>query len=475
MRLLTALFLLVFYGLLSGSMIGQHSKNYELQSKPETLSLKDTYSYTSADSMFRVAPVSSYTNSADFIFSSIKKALNNEQLPENKEVWNLMLQLEPYRKNVEALEKTEEIAKQVALEIRRFIRQNNVGLKATDAKKATLLYHKRDLNGFMEKSRSLLLHDPGNLDIRNNLALALMHSNYDLFAFLELKTILETDSSYLMAWLNITTVYERLGMRDAAQSTAFRLLAKPLLPDALHEQVVFNAAWYYYIQGKYAQADSLLAKSGNIIPAANSKKFALHQLCKQSILEQFTNQPFINIGTLGKFGYSIKGTFSSLYLCITAFLFVTCFIILFVRYIQEDYSVRKLFLWFLASIAFLALVDFIAWGFPVFENRIFYFSGGLMGRLGLNIEADFFNGWIIASTIAILVILIIIGTSFLDFKDSVGHFFLQLSLVSLILGIFHLLVWGIPTALNYGYLIGYSLLPFIILVALGILAMVFSN
>jgi hypothetical protein len=117
----------------------------------------------------------------------------------------------------------------------------------------------------------------GHYDARNNLALAQLHLGNDLTAEMELLILKQLNDSYVPAAVNLTVVYERLGLeqkaRDLAEQAAHAGSDVP--------QAVFNAAWFKDLAGSHTEALALLtplAARDNMPPSVKSYRELLEKV-----------------------------------------------------------------------------------------------------------------------------------------------------------------------------------------------------
>ena len=388
----TAYKLLVIFICLFYSLTAEAQKKVNEYQKETTsdFSFNDVHSFKSADSMYLIADTLPYSSSADLVFKTITQYIDNGRLIEKDEVWNELLKLEPYRMNPMAIDKVNIIAKKLSVLIKDSRLKFKGNLSVHDAKKHSALYTESSLDVFIKDGRGLLCRFPNNLDIRNNVALALIHKNKDLCALLELETIRNLEPLHIPALINLTVLYERLGRRVDAEMLANQLLRMQKTSDFELPQIIHNASWFMFMRENYFKADSLLTEMG----MSDMRKYQNSQNLKQ---------------------LSEK------------------------RYRQE---------------------------MPFYKT-------GIMGKIGLELEKDFFRWYFIVATILIIGIFFLVLNTL--FKSAEINFFLQLLFLCFILAIFYLLAWGFPASDNWFYFAGYSLLPFLLTIAIGLIWGIFSS
>lgn len=370
--------------------------------KTETISdfsFKDAHAFKSADSMYLVADTLPYSSLVSIKLKALKQSIKNSKFLEKDEVWNELIGLEPYRMNPAMAVEVNSLSKLLAGLIEKSEFRFFKSISLNDSKKFSSLYKSGDFEAFIKEGRELLLKFPRNSDIRNNVALALMHTNRDLCAWVELETIRRIDSLHKPALINLTVVYERLGKRKDAEKLANQLLTFSTKAGIKSPQIIYNAAWYLNLQESYLQVDSLLSGISSLNLTKHNNIQSLKELRHKEILENLRKRPFFEAGIMGRFGFQIINDFYSWY-----FIIATIFVVA-------------------ISILFLVLYD------KKRESRK---------------------------------------------KGSGFNFFVQLLILSFIMAIAYLMAWGFPTSEIWYYFAGYSLLPFLIIIALLLVYVIFS-
>jgi hypothetical protein len=298
--------------ILSGLITYAQDENFE--KKEISVNIRDPFAYDRADSMYSVRDTLVYDAAAGKLISSISRNINRGFSVEESLIWIDLMKLEPYRKNKEVQIFIEKISKTIGKNIKlrsRYPADLNQSIAVSTK------YKEKEFQTVTEIAREVLITDPLNLDVRNNLALAQMHLNNDLTSQLELLVLAETDSNYVPAHINLSVVYERLGKSKEAEYIAFNLLKKHSdIPS-----VVFNAIWYYNLNGDYKTADSLITASSEnkeysqykVSGAGGRNKYeSFFELNKKQMLypelikerEIIKKAQLLEVGFLDKIGWS---------------------------------------------------------------------------------------------------------------------------------------------------------------------------
>jgi tetratricopeptide (TPR) repeat protein len=352
--------------------VNVNSQNdYKLEDKTTKIfSLDDYHAFKRADSLYIQADTLPYSYRADASEKAILQYFKSSRLLEKDEVWKELLKLEPYRKDPRMVTKINNIADQLKATITFSNTFYLNRISGPEAKKFSALYKTVDFETFINEGRILLLRDPLNSDIRNNVALALMHANKDLCACVELETIRRLDSLHIPALINLTVVYERLGRREDAQKLANQLLKIQEQYNLKNPKLNYNAAWLMYIDGKNAQADSLLSRIRAKDITGNENIKSLKKLNKKGIEKYMKQLPIFEFGIMGKLGYEVKNDFFSWYFIIASIIFLVALIIFMIVRMNRQNS--NLFLLLLFCCFILALVYIIAWGLPTAETWYYF-------------------------------------------------------------------------------------------------------
>jgi tetratricopeptide (TPR) repeat protein len=282
--------------------ISNVTAQYETESTTD-FSFKDVFSFTTADSMYMVADTLPYSSNTTKIIKLINRNINYGNLLETNRVWNELLKLEPYRMHPKMEGEVSNIVEKytalVEKKKQRF--QNPISIK--EIKESSSFYSDGDFETFIDLGRKLLVRDPYNSDIRSNLALALMHSNKDLCAWIELETVRKFDSLHIPALINLTVVYERLGMREDAENLANHILDLHYTSFYNFPQTIYNVAWFYFSREQYLKVDSILSRIEYGQDKIYPNILNLKKLNHLQIREYLKGQSILDVGIIGKLGY----------------------------------------------------------------------------------------------------------------------------------------------------------------------------
>jgi hypothetical protein len=251
------------------------TRNHQAQ---ELSVLRDKFAFKTAAEMYAVADTLPFDTYAADLIRQIDGAIADSAVIEHPDVWRRLVKLEPYRK-------TPEVQQALA----RWVKTCQIMQIGSETDLQSSDYLKGNWGAFIQRSRFHLFNSDIKGDdkykksirfrqneflIRNNLALALMHQNLDLCAQTELEIVFSANESslmgipdwnmgyrsvnasttsvpldsikrfisvYLPAMINLTVVYERLGMTEKAALLA----QKTQEYSDLEPLTNFNAAWYY--------------------------------------------------------------------------------------------------------------------------------------------------------------------------------------------------------------------------------------
>jgi membrane-associated HD superfamily phosphohydrolase len=132
----------------------------------------------------------------------------------------------------------------------------------------------------------------------------------------------------------------------------------------------YNAAWLMYMDGKNAQADSLLSRIRAKDISGNENIKSLKKLNKTGIEKYMKQLPIFEFGIMGRLGYVVKNDFFSWYFIIASIITLVVLIILMIVRMSDQNS--NLFLLLLFCCIILALVYIIAWGLPAAETWYYF-------------------------------------------------------------------------------------------------------
>ena len=214
---------------------------------------RDAIEFGTYEQMVNTAPTKPFDIRAELLIEFVDARILDGGEPEDNDVWEALLAMTPYRKTKEVQDALTKWALLVAKRISNAQVQSKES--GTSLKTAAAAYKKLDFSRSAVIYVNVLRKQPGNLDVRNDLALVCMHQCNDPAAMLELQITVEVKRDYLPGLINLTVVFERLGSPSKARETARRaLIVQPLLPAA-----AVNAAWFENVSGDHAKAKRILS------------------------------------------------------------------------------------------------------------------------------------------------------------------------------------------------------------------------
>ncbi|MDR2921660.1 MAG: hypothetical protein LBV72_20125 [Tannerella sp.] len=230
----------------------------KMESKERQMDLRDPHAYNTAAEMLMCADTLPYTEAIDIILDLISDNINAGMLIEDEQIWKLLKKLEPYRM-------TEQVQMAVNVWIDKTLeniaeKQKDKMVPAKHMQSMSIAYKEKDFEKAVNIACDLLLDIPNTLDTRNNLALALMHLNYDLCAQIELEIIRRMSDQYAPGLINLTVLNERMNRSDYARGLSRELLLSSREESSDVQLARFNAAWYLNEEGDYKEADLVLNK-----------------------------------------------------------------------------------------------------------------------------------------------------------------------------------------------------------------------
>ena len=212
----------------------------------------DPHAFATTGEMLSPRALLPFDDNAASMIAEIEQKLKDGATIDDEEIFALVTDLNRY---VVTPEIQQHVAIWADMEAHRFWADSpDLGDHEQNLRMANSSYRG---GGFIDAAwryRDLLRVAPNLLDVRNNLALAAMHTNNDLAALLELETLRRVKPAYVPAIINLTVVYERLGrVAEAEELARTALQLGERVPSA-----IFNEAWYMNLRGEYAGADKLL-------------------------------------------------------------------------------------------------------------------------------------------------------------------------------------------------------------------------
>lgn len=220
------------------SMPACAAENQETSEMSGGIMTRDAHAFETAQEMYDVAANMPHDSKCDQLAAAVRNQLTSGKTIESRNVWPLLISLNPYRRTPEV---QAEVNGWVELAISRIRRAKSE--KANHEELFRRAGEQYKAKQFAEASKTygnLLWRCPLRPDVRNNLALAQMHLGNDLIAEVELLIARNLDQAYVPPLVNLTVVFERLGLRDRAKQTAeLAARSRQDLPEA-----VFNTEWY---------------------------------------------------------------------------------------------------------------------------------------------------------------------------------------------------------------------------------------
>jgi Flp pilus assembly protein TadD len=224
----------------------------------------DPHGFSNAAEMYRTAAVQPFDDTAAALVKTVGARLKAKLTLEDDRVWGSLVKLNPYRKTIEVQAAIEGWATFYAGELAPLPKKSHAADDVFD--RANAAYKSGDFEKASVDYRKFLLKALSHYDARNNLALAQLRLGIDVAAEMELLTLRQLNDAYLPAAVNLTVVYERLGLGQKARELANQAAtAGKDVP-----QAVFNAAWYKDVDGAHAEALALLKPltEGENVPAS---------------------------------------------------------------------------------------------------------------------------------------------------------------------------------------------------------------
>jgi hypothetical protein len=257
----------------------------------------DPHGFRDAAEMYRTAAVQPFDDRAAALMKTVDAKLKAKLNLEDDRVWGSVVGLNPYRQAPQVQEAVEKWVAFYAGELRPYLKSTgtSVAFAASDAfDRANTSYRSGSFEAASTDYRKALVAALWHYDARNNLALAQMRLGNDLTAEMELLILRQLNESYLTAAVNLTVVYERLGLGQKARELADRTAdAGKELP-----QAVFNTAWYKDVEGSHTAALALLTPMAGAENAPESLK-SYKALLEKTIAKE---PGFWSMGLAGRAG-----------------------------------------------------------------------------------------------------------------------------------------------------------------------------
>ncbi len=246
--------------------------------KVENLDIgKDVIVFDDYSQLVNPAPLKSLDVRADMLIDFIDARLRCGDRIEQREVWEAIAALTPYRMTHKVHSAVEAWAAFYAKAItqsplpgtqrgtRNFFAYWIDRIKdwfenifhpdmANAQKMAARAYKAQKFAEATKRYIAILKQDAQNIEIRNNLALLCMHQGNDPAALVQLSIVKELKPDYFPGLINLTIVLERVGLESQASAMAQEALR--LHPDV--PAAVINAAWFEVLAGNMAAAKKIL-------------------------------------------------------------------------------------------------------------------------------------------------------------------------------------------------------------------------
>ena len=259
MRTTIIVFLAILIPFSSSEIKAQKSRKSRKAQQPATeykkIDFYDKYAYKTAIEMYEIADTLPFGEDAFLLVKETSRLINRGASIDDEEIWKNLQKLEPYRMHPTVQD-----------EVRIWVEKGAKSISTQPAtKQATLsslqsvskAYNSGEFDKAIQECRKILSEAPNHLDIRSNMALALMHVNRDLCAQIELEIIRELSNVHIPSMLNLTVVYERMNMRGEAEQMVFTLKRLSDKQKLDIPPVRYNAAWYQFQNGNTRYADTL--------------------------------------------------------------------------------------------------------------------------------------------------------------------------------------------------------------------------
>ena len=339
--------------------------NYKVNISGSSLG-HDPLAYEKADLMYSSSDTLKFDNIAIALIRNVSESIDNKLSVESDNIWGNLIKLEPYRKSAEVQSSMKIWSRKSALFISGNISRTNTNLDEflkkykeiadTSQKKNKNDYllsilKRNDLKNLSDYGRKLLMKDPRNLDLRNNLALCQMHLNLDLTSQLELEILRSVDSTYSPSLINLTVIYEREGRSGDARKLARELYLKRYdIPI-----VRFNYAWYSNLDSNYVSADSVLKKTLALDESSKFKSF--YDLNRLQLKAAMSKISVMDAGIFRKFGF--RDTPGRVFGCFLLFL-IASIIFWVILFNLSEWIIALIYLTFYIPYLFYA----VFWGSP---------------------------------------------------------------------------------------------------------------
>jgi hypothetical protein len=320
---------------------------------------KDVKGFLTAKEMYKTDTIIPFNSKAEILTKSITASLQSGSLPEKQNVWPLLEKLNPYRKSKEVVALIPGWINMAVKNIENFKENKIYTCNLTTIKE---FYENGNFEEASGRYKKVLINRPYDVISRNNLALSEIHRNNDLIAWFELEVIDKTFPMYSPSKINLTVVYERLGMNKKADSLANLLYNKPYTTSS----VPYNAAWYANKNKDFQKANKLLSY---VRLADNTKYQNLDTLNNKELKESSVVKFQMSKLMTSTWSHGIYGKFKSkrrewlLVALIITFILITNWV---TKAIGKagNYHYYSFGQVFFRAVPFLILMFILFWGIP---------------------------------------------------------------------------------------------------------------
>lgn len=218
----------------------------------------DPHRFETAEGMYSTGPFSEFDPKAAQLIAMLDDlARDPHTLPESVLFRFGLIQLTPYRR----ASQLQDALQDWCLIFLRRINESKPGEVPDDARTdfstGNRQYTAKNFSVASKDYISALRRFPRYDDARNNLALAQLHLGHDAWAQLEWMILSGLNQRYVPAAINLSVLYERIGMTGESKRTAYRATR---LQDQAVPAALFNTAWHHNRNGELSEAHAILTK-----------------------------------------------------------------------------------------------------------------------------------------------------------------------------------------------------------------------
>lgn len=242
-------------------------------------SLRDIYPFETAADMYDVALKRTMNETAEKLVKDISAQIDKGVKIENAAVWEKLIQLEPYRMN-DAVQDAVKIWVETSVKNLPKTESTATARSLVSISKA---YKEKNFAKAISESLTALNSAPNHYDIRSNLALALMHTQKDLCAQIELEILTKQKSDHIPGLINLTVLYERMNNISEAERIAEELIMLEKEKNFDVPLIRFNAAWFLNGRGEYGLADEIMNDPKMLNDTTIKKYNTLRQLNRKQL------------------------------------------------------------------------------------------------------------------------------------------------------------------------------------------------